>query len=153
MRWLELRIPPPVVALLTAAAMGATARLGAGVELPPLVRTAAVAVLLSFAALCGPAAIAAFRRARTTVDPTRPEKASSLVTTGIYRLSRNPMYLALAVALGAWAVWLAVPWCALGPLAFAGYLTRFQIVPEERVMHQKFGAAYDDYRRRTRRWL
>ena len=81
------------------------------------------------------------------------ELASSLVTTGVYRVTRNPMYVALTSLLCALAAWLNQPLAIAGPLLFALYLTRFQIIPEERVLTQKFGAAYDDYRRTVRRWL
>ena len=63
------------------------------------------------------------------------------------------MYAGLAALLLAWAVYLAVPWAFLGPLAFVLAITRFQIVPEERVLLEKFGTAYADYRRQVRRWL
>ncbi len=95
----------------------------------------------------------ALRQANTTINPVNPEKASSVVTCGIYSHTRNPMYLGLTALLVSWAVWLSVPWLFLGPVAFMLYLTRFQIVPEERVMSSKFGREYDEYRKRVRRWL
>jgi protein-S-isoprenylcysteine O-methyltransferase Ste14 len=95
----------------------------------------------------------AFRKAKTTVSPINPEKASSVVTGGIYSYTRNPMYVGLTAVLVGWAVWLSVPWLFLGPVAFMLFVTRFQIVPEERVMSSKFGRDYDDYRKRVRRWL
>ena len=95
----------------------------------------------------------ALRQANTTINPVNPEKASSVVTGGIYGYTRNPMYLGLTALLVSWAVWLSVLWVFLGPVAFMLYLTRFQIVPEERVMSSKFGRNYDEYRQRVRRWL
>lgn len=76
-----------------------------------------------------------------------------MVTGGVYRLTRNPMYVGLTLLLTTWAVWLAVPWTFLGPVVFALFTHCFQILPEERVMSAKFGRAYEDYRRRVRRWL
>ena len=82
-----------------------------------------------------------------------PERASALVERGIYRHTRNPMYLGLLCLLLGWTLALG-QWAALlGPLVFVVYITRFQIVPEERVLLAHFGAAYDDYRQRVRRWL
>ena len=81
------------------------------------------------------------------------ENASALVTTGVYRVSRNPMYVALTSLLTALAVYLANGWAAVGPVLFALFITRFQIIPEERIMQAKFGDAYADYQRRVRRWL
>jgi len=109
-----------------------------------LAQLSAVIAILAFAGL---------RLARTTFNPLDPARASALVTVGIYRVSRNPMYLSLllllvayAVRLGAWVEW-------LGPAFFAAYVTRFQIIPEERILTEKFGEAYLAYQRRTRRWL
>jgi protein-S-isoprenylcysteine O-methyltransferase Ste14 len=95
----------------------------------------------------------AFRQAKTTINPVAPEKASSVVTGGIYSCTRNPMYVGLTAVLVGWAIWLSPPWVLFGPVAFMLYMTRFQIIPEEHVMSSKFGRAYDDYRQRVRRWL
>lgn len=98
------------------------------------------------------AGIVAFRRARTTVNPLRPEKASTLVTDGVYGITRNPMYVGMACLLLAWACWLAGAWTFAGPVLFVAYITRFQIVPEERVLRERFGD-YAAYSSRVRRWL
>jgi protein-S-isoprenylcysteine O-methyltransferase Ste14 len=63
------------------------------------------------------------------------------------------MYAALTALLIAWTIWLAAPWAALGPVAFVLFITRFQIVPEERALRAKFGRAYEDYAQRVRRWI
>ena len=99
------------------------------------------------------AGVLAFRRHHTTINPLHPEKTSRLVTGGIYRISRNPMYVGMAMLLLAWAVFLESPAALLGIGAFIAYITRFQIVPEERVLLAKFGDAYIDYVRRVRRWI
>lgn len=99
------------------------------------------------------AGIMAFRRARTTIDPLKPERASSLVTGGIYRITRNPMYVGLLLVLVGWAVFLGSLWAGLGPLAFVAYITRFQIKPEERALRLLFGDEFARYTARVRRWL
>ena len=88
---------------------------------------------------------------RGTLSPADPTKR--LVIKGLYKYSRNPMYVGLTALLVGWAIWLSAPWVFLGPIALMLYLTRFQIIPEERVMSAKFGRDYDDYRKRVRRWL
>ena len=149
---LEARLPPPLVAAVVGLAMWGGARLlgsappGAARE---WIARGLGAVALVLALLAG----RSFLRAGTTLDPHRPEKTSSLVEHGLYRHSRNPMYLAMALGLLAWAIHLGTPWVLLGPLAFVAYVTRFQIRPEERVMAEKFGDRYSEYCRRTRRWL
>jgi protein-S-isoprenylcysteine O-methyltransferase Ste14 len=150
---LEHRIPPPIVALLTGAAMWAAARGASAAALPFFARVGLSSLLFVAAGAFGFPALVAFRRAHTTTNPVRIDRAAALVTSGVYRFTRNPMYVALTLLLCAWAVWLLALPSALGPLVFASYINRFQIVPEERAMRAKFGEAYDAYRLRTRRWL
>ena len=95
----------------------------------------------------------AFGRAGTTVNPLRPSTSCALVTTGLHRLSRNPMYLGHALLLLAWACWLQHPAALAGVPLYMAYITRYQIVPEERALSTVFGAAYEIYRVRIRRWL
>jgi protein-S-isoprenylcysteine O-methyltransferase Ste14 len=99
------------------------------------------------------AGVVSFRRARTTVNPMKPESASSLVSSGIYRITRNPMYVGLLFVLIAWVVFLASPWALCGPLAFILYIGRFQIAPEEKALSRIFGAEYTAYKAKVRRWL
>lgn len=95
----------------------------------------------------------AFRSARTTVNPLKPERASSMVTGGVYRVTRNPMYLGMAVLLVAWAVYLSRLLPFVGPVVFVLYITRFQIEAEERALRGLFGEEYSSYASRVRRWL
>jgi len=97
--------------------------------------------------------VLAFRKASTTVDPRFPETASHLVSSGIYRYTRNPMYLGMMVLLIAWMALLSNVGTVVMPLLFVLYITRWQIVPEERALAQKFGAEYEVYRKSVRRWL
>jgi protein-S-isoprenylcysteine O-methyltransferase Ste14 len=153
MRAFELKIPPPIVALLAGAAMWVVSHRGPSIDLPPLVCNPGAGVI----ALCGGAlALAgsiAFKRASTTINPLRPANASSLVTSGIYRYTRNPMYLGLLLVLVGWAVHLSSVLALPGPLVFGLYIRRFQIEPEERILAAKFGQSYADYTSHVRRWL
>ena len=97
--------------------------------------------------------ILAFRASRTTINPLKPERASALVTGGVYRVTRNPMYVGMTLLLLAWACYLAAVLPFVGPVLLVLYLTRFQIQPEERVLQGIFGAAYASYAARVRRWL
>lgn len=102
--------------------------------------------------VCG-LTVRAFRRARTTVDPTRPERASTLVTGGLFAVSRNPMYIGVALVLVGWGVWLAHPVALLLPLVFVVYLDRLQVPREEQALAAAFGDEYARYAREVRRWL
>src|SRR3954462_7919163 len=99
------------------------------------------------------AGIVAFIRAHTTVNPLKPANTSTLVTTGINRYTRNPMYLGMLMTLLAWAIYLGnAAALALLP-AFVLYLNRFQIEPEERALARLFGATFSPYQASVRRWL
>lgn len=97
--------------------------------------------------------IAAFIRARTTADPLHPEKASTLVVSGIYRVTRNPMYLGFAIMLLAFVVRLSAWPGVIVVVLFVAYMNRFQIRPEEDALEARFGEAARDYRRSVRRWI
>ena len=151
---LELKIPPPLVAIAVAGGMYAAASLLSPLlSLPPGLRVGAALALAGVGASFDLAGLLAFRKAKTTVNPLTPNKSATVVTTGVYKLTRNPMYLGLALMLLALAVYLASPWALLGPLVFAAYITRFQIVPEERILTARFGTAYSAYCAQVRRWL
>ena len=153
MRALELKIPPPVVALLVAAAMWGISLTTPSVEAPALARVvAAIAIALAGVGFAIAGSLA-FRRAKTTVNPLKPETTTSLVTSGVYRFTRNPMYIGLALVLLGWAVFVSSALALLGPLVFILYLSRFQIVPEERVLSGMSGTAYSAYQAKVRRWL
>jgi len=133
--------------------MWGVSMLGSQVAMPGRIRLGASLAIVVVGMVFSAAGIVAFRRARTTVDPTRPEAASSLVRSGIYRVSRNPMYLGLSLVLVAWAVFLASPWALCGPAVFIFYMSRFQVAPEERALSRLFGSEYAWYKARVRRWL
>jgi len=153
MHFLELKIPPPVAAILIGAAMWLASRSGPSIDLPLLVRGVAFAAISLVGGAAALAGDLAFRRAQTTINPFKPQNTSALVTSGVYRFTRNPMYLGLLlVILGECAFLCSAP-ALLGPVAFVAYITRFQIVPEERALRAKFGTAYSAYLARVRRWL
>ena len=96
---------------------------------------------------------AGFVRRKTTVNPLRPENTSHLVCDGFYRISRNPMYLGMALVLLGWCVVLYNLVSILGIALFVLFINRFQIEPEERALTALFGEEYLSYMRRVRRWL
>lgn len=149
---LELLIPPPVIALLTAIMVYVVNRLlPAGLHLPGDRWLGFVFVVVGFAlALAG---AVQFKRASTTIHPQNPEHTSSLVTHGVYRLSRNPMYLGMLLVLFGWVLYLGNLVSAVCLLLFILYINQFQIVPEERIIKNKFGAEFEQYCSRVRRWL
>jgi protein-S-isoprenylcysteine O-methyltransferase Ste14 len=150
---LDLRVPPVALALGVAGAMWLTA------SRPDIrsgftrTRILVGAVLAVFGLLTAAAGLRAFRRARTTTNPLRPAAATAFVAEGPYRFTRHPMYLGLLSGLVAWAVLLGSPLNLAWLVGFVAFLTRFQIVPEERAMLARFGEAYSSYLKTVRRWL
>ena len=153
MSFLELKLPPVAVLLLCAAIMWYAAdripEPGFQFEGQRLLAAAVFVVGLAI----GIRGVMVFRRHGTTVNPTTPEKASSVVSSDVFAKTRNPMYLGLAIVLVAWTVFLGSLAAGLGVPAFIAYMTRFQILPEERALSANFGAPYDEYRREVRRWI
>lgn len=153
---LDLKIPPPIVAVLAASAMWGLSQLGGTqdlADLRPTLRMASALLIGVLGAGFDVAGVMAFRLAKTTINPMKPEASVALVSSGVYRVTRNPMYVGMVLILVAWAVYLASGWALLGPLAFAVYITRFQIKPEESVLAARFGSEFTRYQARVRRWL
>jgi protein-S-isoprenylcysteine O-methyltransferase Ste14 len=153
MRFLELRIPPPLVVVVFAAAMTGIARLVPSATLIVPARLAALIFFIALGMAIAVAGVVAFRKHKTTVNPFAPDEASSLVSTGIYRVTRNPMYLGFLLALAGWCVYLGNVAAALLLPAFVAYMNRFQIGPEEHALAAKFGPQFTEYAARVRRWL
>lgn len=147
---MALKIPPPLWLTLFGALMWLIAKTlpGAPWHAPGL----AITLFLIGSVLCLSGAYA-LHQARTTLNPHHPENSRTLVRHGIYRYSRNPIYLGMAFLLAAWAAHLghALPW--LGIAGFIYCLNRYQIRPEETILHNTFTTDYEHYSRHTRRWL
>jgi protein-S-isoprenylcysteine O-methyltransferase Ste14 len=153
MSFLESRVPPPVVALVTALFMWLMSRIAPQLcfDIPAHDAFAIVVAAAGFVtSLLG---VVTFRRAKTTVNPAKPHTASSLVTWGVYSLSRNPMYLGLLIMLLGWAIFLSNALTFFLLPVNVLYINRFQIKPEERALTSLFGDAYISYQSRVRRWL
>lgn len=150
---LELKIPPPLVAVITALIMWGV------FWVTPVLHTS-ISIRLSVAIIVGligisisVAGASLFRHIKTTANPMKPETASTLVDAGIFTITRNPMYLGVMLVLVAWAVFLSAPWTLIGPLTFIFYINRFQVKPEEKALEALFGAQYVAYKTKVRRWI
>ena len=154
MNALDHRIPPPFVALAAALLMWLASLLPPDVQEAPFAWRAALAIVIASVGVAfSVAGLLAIHQARTTMNPFTPDMASALVTGGVYRLTRNPMYLGLLVDLLAWAVFLWDPLALVLLPFFVLYIHRFQIVSEERALSSLFGTDYAAYQQLVRRWL
>jgi len=149
---LELKVPPVALVFLFGALMWLVSAYSVFTFALPwrstvaaLLCTVGVAIILS--------GVWSFRRAKTTVNPLTPDATTTMVTSGIYRFTRNPMYLGFLLVLTGWAFYLSnlLAFALLPP--FVWYLNRLQIVPEERVLGAKFPQAFTAYKTSVRRWI
>ena len=109
--------------------------------------------VMAIATVAPIAAITQFRNAHTTVDPHKPETATTLVTSGVYGWTRNPMYLGLSLLLLGLAIRLGALSPFLGPVLFVLLIQSIQILPEEYALRTRFGHDYDRYCDRVHRWF
>ena len=98
-------------------------------------------------------AVRSFRKQKTTVNPLKPKQASSLVTSGIFRFSRNPMYLGMIIILLSISFKFNLLGGIIISLSFFIFITKFQILPEEEAMYELFGDKFIQYSNTTRRWI
>jgi protein-S-isoprenylcysteine O-methyltransferase Ste14 len=153
MQWLELKIPPLLVWLVFAGAMYGVAYFAPAFSVTLPGSSAIAPALVALGGAVALAGVIAFRNRRTTVNPLTPSATTSVVFSGVYRVSRNPMYLGFLLALAGWAVYLSNAGAALLLPAFVAYMTQYQIKPEERALLAKFGSEFAQYLSRVRRWL
>ena len=153
MHWLELKIPPLVVWLICAGAMRAVTSAAPGLSFALAGRSVVALLLVTLGLAVVVAGVRAFREKGTTVNPHTPDKSTSVVSGGVYSVTRNPMYLGFLLVLAGWAAYLANAGAVMFLPAFVAYLTRFQIKPEERALRARFGTQYSQYLSRVRRWI
>ena len=150
---LRLKIPPIIQAGICLLAMWLLSRYLPLSSFEIMSRPAITAIITAFGGLIGVTGIVSFRKAKTTVDPRTPDKASKLVIVGIYNYTRNPMYLGLLVIL----VGLAVLFGALSPFLtipiFVWFMNRLQIEAEEEALEELFVESFREYKLKVRRWL
>jgi len=149
MKALETRIPPPVIALTFATLIWWMSR-----YLPEFMpKMVIVSLLVAIGAIFDLSGLLTFLRAKTTVNPMKPHTSSALVKTGIYKITRNPMYVGLAFVLSGWCIYLNSPTALIGVAGFILYIHALQILPEERMLITLFGEEYMEYQSTVRRWL
>ncbi|QDF65597.1 isoprenylcysteine carboxylmethyltransferase family protein [Shewanella sp. SNU WT4] len=150
---MSLKIPPLFLLVLFAFAAWALSNVSLALDFAPWLRWSLLLVYGGVGIIFAVAGVREFRRCNTTVDPTKPNNTSALVTSGIYSVTRNPMYVGMAMWLLGWSGFLASPVAMMLVLVFVWYLTRFQIKPEEQVLTQLFGDEFKRYSAAVRRWL
>lgn len=150
---MELKLPPVIVFLLFALGMYLLSVLLPFGFFDFFGRLPMAKVLVVIAMIVGFLSLLPFLMKKTSVNPTKPEKATVLITNGVYRFSRNPMYFSLLMLLLAFGLILGNAFNTIIAAGFVSYMNRFQIIPEERMLLETFGKPYKEYLSRTRRWF
>lgn len=150
---MKLKLPPALVFAIFGALMYILDLLLPVGEFDFFGRLWLIRVLLGLAILIGGVSLFQFFKAKTTIDPLSPAKSSRLVTNGLYKISRNPMYLALLLLLLAFGLWLGNVFNTLLAAGFVSYMNAFQIIPEEEALVKLFGKEYQQYCIQVRRWF
>ena len=153
MRVLELRVPPLAILLVTVLLMALCARLLPAVAFTIPFQEFAALILALAGATISILGVISFRRAGTTVNPLKPDASTSLVRSGVYKLTRNPMYLGFLMLLLGWGIYLSNALALMFIPMFLVYMNQFQIEPEERALFSRFGQEFVAYTRSVRRWL
>ena len=148
---METKIPPPIVTLIFGLAIYLSRTIFPEIEIQYSSFFGMILLLLGFFILIS--AVKLFRNDKTTVNPLSPEQATKLVTNGIFKHSRNPMYLGMAVILASVAVFFNIIGGIIFMALFCLYITKFQIIPEEKAMKELFAQDFEQYMQATRRWI
>ncbi len=148
---METKIPPPIVTLVFGLSIYFSRGIFQAVEIKYSFYIGILLLILGLAVLIF--AVRLFRKDKTTVNPLSPEQATKLVTDGIFKYSRNPMYLGMALILCSIAVFFNLIGGIILVALFCVYITKFQIIPEERAMSNLFSQDFDKYKEATRRWI
>ena len=140
---METKIPPPLVTLVFGMSIYFSREMFPAIEIQYSLYLGIFLLLSGFFILVS--AVRLFRKDETTVNPLSPEQATKLVTDGIFKYSRNPMYLGMAIVLSSIAVFFNLLGGIILIALFCAYITKFQIIPEERAMSDLFSDDFDKY--------
>jgi len=151
MKWLELKIPPLLVAFIFSFLIWV---MPFQVKIDNTMALYIVSIILfSIGSIVSILGVWEFRKQKTTVNPMSPQESNSLVIKGIYIFTRNPMYLGFLLWLLSFGVFLRSPISLIAIILFVIYINIFQIIPEENILEEKFGKEYLKYKENVRRWL
>jgi protein-S-isoprenylcysteine O-methyltransferase Ste14 len=150
---MELKIPPILIVLMAATFMWGISKMCSFASIESEVAGPLSLMMLIVGLALNIAAIVSFRNAKTTMNPMKPKSAARVVNDGIYKLSRNPMYLGTLFILLSWFIWLG-NFINLPVLPFfVWYITKFQIIPEEKALEELFPKEFKSYKSKVRRWI
>jgi protein-S-isoprenylcysteine O-methyltransferase Ste14 len=148
---MKTKIPPPIIALICIVINYLSTYLINPIKFPNIEIIGGLILLLGVATAM--LATLLFKKDKTTVNPMNPEETTTLVTNGIFSITRNPMYLGLFLSISSTILFFGSWFGIIILMFFVWYINKFQIIPEEEAMKKLFGNKYDDYRQNVRRWI
>ena len=148
---MKTKIPPPIIALLCIVINYLSTYLINPIKFPNIEIIGGLILFLGVATAV--LAIILFKKEKTTLNPMKPEETTTLITTGIFSITRNPMYLGLFFVTFSTVLFFGSWFGIIILMFFVWYITKFQIIPEEEAMEKLFGVKYDEYRQKVRRWI
>ena len=148
---MKTKIPPPIVALICIFINYLSTYLINPIKFPNIEIIGGLILLLGV--VTAVLATLLFKKDKTTVNPRNPEKTTTLVTNGIFSITRNPMYLGLFFSISSTILFFGSWFGIIILMFFVLYINKFQIIPEEEAMEKLFGGKYSEYRQKVRRWI
>ena len=146
-----IKIPPPILVLILVVSSFLSSKKIDLIHIPNQNLTSILILLIGILILIIP--VSKFIKSKTTIDPIKFKKVNKLVTSGIYKYSRNPMYLGLLLIVISSSILYLNIYSVTTPMIFYYWINRFQIKREEIFLTEKFGKEYLLYMTRTRRWI
>ncbi|MDG2007009.1 MAG: isoprenylcysteine carboxylmethyltransferase family protein [Alphaproteobacteria bacterium] len=148
---MKTKIPPPIIALICIFINYLSTYLINPIKFPNIEIIGGLILLLGV--VTAVLATLLFKKDKTTVNPRNPEKTTTLVTNGIFSITRNPMYLGLFFSISSTILFFGSWFGIIILMFFVWYINKFQIIPEEEAMEKLFGGKYSEYRQKVRRWI
>ena len=148
---MKTKIPPPIIALICILINYLSTYLINPIKFPNIEIIGGLILLLGV--VTAVLAILLFKKEKTTVNPMDPEETTTLVTNGIFSITRNPMYLGLFLSISSTILFFGSWFGIIILMFFVWYINKFQIIPEEEAMEKLFGNKYSEYRQKVRRWI
>ena len=148
---MKTKIAPPIIALICIVINYLSTYLINPIKFPNIEIIGGLILLLGV--VTAVLATLLFKKDKTTVNPRDPEKTTTLVTNGIFSITRNPMYLGLFLSISSTILFFGSWFGIIILMFFVWYINKFQIIPEEEAMEKLFGNKYSEYRQKVRRWI
>ena len=148
---IKTKFPPPLVALTFGFLINYTKNIFPKIEISNEIIFGSFMIIIGLIIILS--AIILFKKYQTTITPLNPSNATKLITDGIYKFSRNPMYLGLLLVLVGISIILSLTGGFFFILLFILYINLFQIIPEENAMVDLFKDEFLEYKKNVRRWI